>query len=184
MISQNLALRLLVFAILMLSACSQSKLEQETGVLEQGVADENSVGVRLTEYNNDRLDYVIEAASMERFTERRMLYGYGVTLSSYDKDGLVSSVIKADTTIVDDARNVIFANGNVSFKTPEGEIRTQKMFWERNVDEITVPVPLTLTRGGDILRGRSMRTNTRLSYVEMDAVAAEGYFEEETFRAW
>ncbi len=153
-------------------------------MLEQGIADENSTGVKLVEYNNDRLDYIIEAASMERFTQRRMLYGYSVTLSSYDKNGLVSSVIKADTTIVDDARNVIFANGNVSFKTQEGEIRTQKMFWERSVDEITVPVALTLTRGNDVLRGKSMRTNTKLSYVEMDAVAAEGYFDEETFLDW
>jgi hypothetical protein len=29
-----------------------------------------------------------------------------------------------------------------------------------------------------------MRTNTKLSYVEMDAVAAEGYFDEKEFLDW
>lgn len=180
-----LARRLSVLVLLLvLAACSDKSLNQETGVLEQGEADENSSGVRLVEYRDERVDYIIEAESMKRYTERRMLYGYNVTLSSYDKNGLLSSVIKADTTIVDDARNVVFANGNVSFKTPQGEIKTQKMFWERSVDEITVPVALTLTRSGDVLRGNSLRTDTKLSYVEMDAVAAEGYFDEEEFLDW
>ncbi len=173
-----------LLCLLGLFACNQASLDSETGVLEQGLPDETSTQVSLAEYDNDRLSYVIQAEKMERFTDRRMLYGYKVTLTSYDKNGVVSSVIKADTTIVDDARNVIFAEGNVSFKTQEGEIRTQKMFWERGVDEITVPVPLTLTRGGDILRGNNMRTNTTLSFVEMDAVAAEGYFDEEEFGSW
>jgi len=170
--------------VLGFSACSKANLDQETGVLEHGLADETSTKVTLSEYENDRLVHIIQAERMERFTDRRMLYGYRVTLSSYDKNGIISSVIKADTTIVDDARNVIFANGNVSFKTNEGEIKTQKMFWERSVDEITVPVPLILTRGADILRGNSMRTNASLSFVEMDAVAAEGYFDEKDILDW
>jgi LPS export ABC transporter protein LptC len=170
--------------VLIFVACSQESLNQKSGVLEQGVADETSQRVRLIEYKNDRVDYVIEAENMERFTDRRMLYGYKVTLSAYGKDGMISSVIKADTTIVDDARNIVFANGNVIFTTPEGEIRTQKMFWERSLDEITVPVALTLTRQGDVMTGSNMRTNTKLSYVEMDAVAAEGYFDEKEFLDW
>jgi len=107
----------LLIPILLLSSCSADSLNQDTPVLEQGVADEHSEGVRMVEYRDERLDYIIEAKSMERFTDRRMMYGYQVTLTSYDKEGQVSSVIMADTTIVDDARNVVFANGNVSFKT-------------------------------------------------------------------
>ncbi|MDD4686595.1 MAG: LPS export ABC transporter periplasmic protein LptC [Candidatus Cloacimonetes bacterium] len=184
-----LGMRYIVKIILLLSllfcwACSKESLDKDTEVLEQGIADENSEGVKVSEYVNNRLDYIIEAKSMERFTDRRMLYGYFVTLSSYDQTGMLSSVIKADTAIVDDARNVIFANGNVSFKTQEGEIKGEKMFWDRNLDEITVPTYVTLTRNGDVLTGQSLRTNTKLSYAEMDAVKAEGYFDEEDFLDW
>ncbi|MDD2209838.1 MAG: LPS export ABC transporter periplasmic protein LptC [Candidatus Cloacimonetes bacterium] len=184
-----LGMRYIVKIILLLSllfcwACSKESLDKDTEVLEQGIADENSEGVKVSEYVNNRLDYIIEAKSMERFTDRRMLYGYFVTLSSYDQAGMLSSVIKADTAIVDDARNVIFANGNVSFKTQEGEIKGEKMFWDRNLDEITVPTYVTLTRNGDVLTGQSLRTNTKLSYAEMDAVKAEGYFDEEDFLDW
>jgi len=44
-----------------------------------------------------------------------------------------------------------------------------------------VPTKVTLTRAGDILRGNSLRTNTRLSFAEMDVVSAEGYIDEEDF---
>ncbi|MCB5260940.1 MAG: LPS export ABC transporter periplasmic protein LptC [Candidatus Cloacimonetes bacterium] len=175
---------ILLLSLLFCWACSKESLDKDTEVLEQGIADENSEGVKVSEYVNNRLDYIIEAKSMERFTDRRMLYGYFVTLSSYDQAGMLSSVIKADTAIVDDARNVIFANGNVSFKTQEGEIKGEKMFWDRNLDEITVPTYVTLTRNGDVLTGQSLRTNTKLSYAEMDAVKAEGYFDEEDFLDW
>lgn len=175
---------ILLLSLLFCWACSKESLDKDTEVLEQGIADENSEGVKVSEYVNNRLDYIIEAKSMERFTDRRMLYGYFVTLSSYDQAGMLSSVIKADTAIVDDARNVIFANGNVSFKTQEGEIMGEKMFWDRNLDEITVPTYVTLTRNGDVLTGQSLRTNTKLSYAEMDAVKAEGYFDEEDFLDW
>ena len=174
----------LLIPILLLSSCSADSLNQDTPVLEQGVADEHSEGVRMVEYRDERLDYIIEAKSMERLTDRRMMYGYQVTLTSYDKEGQVSSVIMADTTIVDDARNVVFANGNVSFKTKDGDIKTQKMFWDRNVDEIMVPTRLTLTRMGDVLRGENLRTNTKLSFAEMNTVTAEGYFDEEDFMDW
>ncbi|MCK9556484.1 MAG: LPS export ABC transporter periplasmic protein LptC [Candidatus Cloacimonetes bacterium] len=177
----------LIYPLLLLviiCSCSEESLNQKIPVLEQGVADEYSEGVQLAEYRNERLDYIIEAKSMERFTDRRMLYGYIVTLTSYDKEGQVSSVIKADTTVVDDARNVVIASGSVSFKTKDGDIKTQKMYWDRNVDEIIVPTQLTLTRMGDALRGENLRTNTKLSFAEMNTVTAEGYFDEEDFVDW
>jgi LPS export ABC transporter protein LptC len=172
---------LLVLVSLLAAACVRDDLQQDTMVMEQGIPEENARQVRVVEYRDERLDYIIEAARMERFTDRRIMYGYDVTLTSYDREGEISAVIKADTTIVDDARNIIFANGNAVFSNKEGEIKTQKMVWERNLDEITVPTKLTLTRAGDVLRGNSLRTNTRLSFAEMDVVSAEGYFDEEDF---
>ena len=172
---------LLSFSLLGLAACGQDALAQDMAVLEQGVPEENALKVRMIEYRDDMVDYIIEAAVMDRFTDRRMVYGYDVTLTSYDRQAQISTVIKADTTIVDDARNIIFANGNVIFESGEGKIKTQKMIWERNLDGITAPGSVILIRGGDVLKGTNLRTDTKLSFAEMDVVSGEGYVDEKTF---
>lgn len=169
----------LILGLGIAAGCSKDDLQQETGVLESGIPDENAQGVQVLEYTHNRLDYIIEAERIERFTDRRMMYGYTVTLTSYDKDGMLSSVIKADTTIVDDARNIIFANGNAYYESPEGTIKTQRFVWERTTDHITVPTYVVLTRGEDVLRGYNLRTDSRLSFVDMETVSAEGYIVEE-----
>jgi len=172
---------LICLALLMLAACSQDALVQDTEALAQGLPEENAIKVRMVEYRDDRIDYIIEAAAMDRFTDRRMVYGYDVTLSSYDRQAQISTVIKADTTIVDDARNIIFANGNVVFESGDGKIRTQKMIWERNLDEIIAPGSVVLIRAGDVLKGTNLRTNAKLSFAELDVVSGEGYVDEKTF---
>lgn len=172
---------LISLSLLALTSCAQDSLSQDSEDMDRGNPQENALGVRMVEYRDDKVDYIIEAAVMDRFTDRRMTYGYDVTLTSYDLNAQISNVIKADTTIVDDARNIIFANGNVRFEGSAGKLRTQKMIWERSLDEITVPTSVVLIRGGDVLRGNSLRTNTKLSFVEMNVVSGEGYVDEKTF---
>ena len=172
---------LVVVLILALFGCSEDVLKTQSGVLGRGLPDEISKNVKLREYVGDAIDYIIEAEEIQRYSDRRMLYGYKVRLASYNKDGSQNSVITADSTSVDDARNVIIAGGKVRLKTPEAEIHAEKMIWDRNIDEIFVPTPVTLYRAGDVLRGNTLRTNSRISFVEMDAVSAEGYFDEKEF---
>lgn len=162
--------------------CKQADLGAPTPTMERGLPDETSVNVSLSEYRDDRLEYIIQAKKMERFTDRRMLYAYTVTLTSYDKDGIQSSVIKADTTIVDDARNIIFANGNAVFETPDGKLQTSRIVWERNLDILTAPANVVLTRSGDVLRGSNLKTNTKFSYAELEEVSAEGIVDEKDYR--
>ncbi|MDD2596508.1 MAG: LPS export ABC transporter periplasmic protein LptC [Candidatus Cloacimonetes bacterium] len=173
---------LLLLPLLFALSCKQEELNKQTPTMERGLPDETSLNVKLNEYKDERLEYIIEAAKMERYTDRRMMYAYKVTLSSYDHTGSLSSVIKADTTIVDDARNMIFASGKASYKTPEGTISTSRIVWDRNFDEITAPAYVELLRSGDVLRGRNLRTDSKLSYAEMEEVTAEGIFDEKDYR--
>jgi len=157
-----------------LVACEKVNLQTSSGVLERGLPDETSFTVSVTNYVDNRYEYHLEAAKIERFTDRRLLYAYGVTLTTYDKDNKVNSVIKADTTIVDDARNLILANGHAKLTSPNGSLSTTNIAWDRAVDEITAPKQVLLTRQGNVLRGQNLRTNSKLSFVEMEKVAAEG----------
>lgn len=146
----------------------------KTEPMERDLPDETSYNVRLTQFIDNRNEYYLEAQRIERFSQRRMMYGYGITLTTYDKDNRINSTIKADTTIVDDARNIITAMGNAKMTSPNGSLSTSKIVWDRAVDEITAPLNVVLVRDGSVLRGENLRTNSKLSFVEMDKVSAEG----------
>ena len=145
-----------------------------TAAMERGLPDETSYNVRLHQYVDSRNEYTLEAKKIERYHDRRIMYGYGVTLTTYDKENRINSTIQADTTIVDDARNIIYAQGHARMTSPNGSLSTAKIIWDRAVDEITAPTPVVLVRDGSTLKGDNMRTNSKLSFVEMDKVSAEG----------
>ena len=171
-----------VSILILLTSCQKDSLQLSTDVLARDLPDEISYNVKLIQLDNDRNEYFLEANKIERFYNRRLLYAYKVTLTTYDKNNQISSVIKADTTIVDDARNLIFANGNALLTSPNGTLATQKLVWERSIDEITAPLSVTVTRAGNLMQGQNLRTNSHLSFVEMDAVSAEGIVNEEEIK--
>ena len=146
--------------------------------MDRELPDETSYDVRLIQYLDSRYEYQLEAKKIERFNDRHLMKGYGVTLTTYDKENRINSVIQADTTIVDDARNTIFAYGKAKMTSPNGTLSTSKLVWDRAVDEITAPERVTLTRDGSVLYGENMRTNSKLEFVQMDKVSAEGIVKE------
>ncbi|MDD4309373.1 MAG: LPS export ABC transporter periplasmic protein LptC [Candidatus Cloacimonetes bacterium] len=164
----------IVILLFTLCACQKATLQNSKGVLERGVPDEISYDVNLTQFKDTEFEYTIQAKKIERFHDRRLMHGYSVTLTTYDKNGKINSTIKADTTIVDDARNLVFANGNTKMTSPNGTLATSRLTWDRGVDEITAPEKVTLTRDGSVLRGDNLRTNSKLSLVLMDNISAEG----------
>lgn len=172
---------LFLVLLLGLPGCKESSLENKSIALERGLPDETSIKVKQDEYQDGLLSYTIEAEKMERYSERRMLYGYKVKLTTYDRDGALNAVIQADTTIVDDARNIIFAMGNARYVSDQGQIRTSKIVWERTMDEITAPAYVVMNRFSDVLRGYNLRTNGKLSYAELERVSAEGIVNEADF---
>ncbi len=172
---------LLICWLLLASACQEDSLKSSIETMQRDLPDESSVNVKLSQFDHERLEYIIEAERMERYTDRRLLYAYAVTLVSYNKDGLKSSVIQADTVMVDDARNLIFAMGNARYKADTGQIETQKIVWERTLDEITAPAHVVFRRPGETLRGSNLRTDSRLSYAELESVSAEGIIHETDF---
>jgi len=170
----SVKLALLLLVLFSLAACQKAVLQTNSDPLDRSLPDETSYKVKVTQFVDNRTEYHLEADKIERFHDRRMLYGYGVVLTTYDKDNRISSTIMADTTIVDDARNIIFANGNARMTSKNGSLSTSKIVWDRAVDEITAPLKVKLVRGSDVLYGERLRTNSTISFVEMDAVSAQG----------
>jgi LPS export ABC transporter protein LptC len=164
--------------LLALFGC-QSRLETATGVMDRNLPDETSYNVKITQFNGTRTDYILEAGKIERFYDRRLLKAYKVDITAFDPKTGESSLLKADTTIVDDARNLIYANGNVFLSSGGGSVSSRRMVWDRNTDEIVAPDKVTLVRVGNVLKGENLRTNTRMDFAVMEKVSAEGFLDEE-----
>ena len=166
-------------AITFASGCKERiTLDSRTPAMDRNLPDEVSSNVTITQLNEDKIEYVLQAKRIERYYDRKMLNGWDVTITSYDPAGRIKSTIKADTTIVDDARNIIYTNGNVLMKTENASISTRRIIWDRNLDEIVAPERVVLTRDGSVLRGTNLRTNSTISFAEMESVDAEGLFDE------
>ena len=171
----------LVLSALLLCACHTPDLQTKTDVLERGMPDETSYNVKITQYIDNRFEYELQAQRIERYQSRKMIYGFGVMLTTFDRDNKVSSVIKADSTIIDDARNIIQAHGRVKMSSPNGDLATSEISWDRAVDEIVAPQNVKLTRDGSVLYGKNLHTNSKLSLAMMDEVSAEGIIRKEDF---
>ncbi len=173
----------LLLALLLLTACGEGNLVLRTESLKRGLPDETSANVTITEFDKEGIAYILKAAKIDRYYERRILNAYQVDLTAFDRTKGGTSSLKADSTIVDDARNIIFAHGNVKLVGREGSISTSRLIWDRNLDEVLAPGNVTLVKGGNVLRGTNLRTNLSIYPTEMDNISAEGYFEKD-FLDW
>ncbi len=174
-------LKLLPILILpLLFGCGEDALDIETDKMKRGIPDESSTNVTITEYDGKNLSYVLKAERIDRWSEKRIMHAYKVDITTFDAEGENSS-LKADSTIVDDARNMVFAYGNVKLVGKEGSVSSQRLIWDRNTDEVQAPDAVTLTKGNNILRGRNLRTTLSIYPTEMDDISAEGFFEESIF---
>ncbi len=169
----------LLLLLLAFSACKENRLEVPTSVMDRNLPDETSKNVVVTEFDKGSIDYVLKASRIDRYYDKRLVNAFKVDILAYDKKKGGTSVLKADSTIVDDARNMIYANGNVQLTSPGGSVFTKRMIWDRNVDEIIAPDRVTLNREGNLVRGKNLRTNLSVYPTEMDSVSAEGFFGEE-----
>jgi len=174
-------LSLLGLLLLLLSACEQQDLSQASGVLDRSLPDESSNKVRITELNGDQVDYELYAERIDRFYDRRLLNAFGVQIRAFDPKTGGTTNLKADSTIVDDARNMIFAYGNVLLSSPGGSVSSASMIWDRNLDEITAAGRVTVVRDGNTLRGQNLRTNPQVDFAEMDVVSADGLYDATDF---
>lgn len=142
--------------------------------MQRDLPDETSYKVEIREFNGNLLDYILKAEKIERYYDRKLLNAFGVSIVSYDADGKIKSTMLADSTTVDDTRNMIYASGKVVLSSENGKIEAPRLVWDRAMDEIMAPDRVILTREDNVLRGYRMRTDSTISYAEMESVSAEG----------
>jgi LPS export ABC transporter protein LptC len=169
-----LTLAVLIVLTILTTGCGESILNQNTTALNRSLPDETSSNVSIYSYKENKVDYILTAEKMERFYNTRQLNAWKVRIVTYDANNRVKGTISADTTYVDEARNLIKAMGNVIFESENGTIKSRILNWDRNADEIYSPERVTLIRDEKTLHGDNLRTNSSISFAEMTSVSAEG----------
>ncbi|MFA5509365.1 MAG: LPS export ABC transporter periplasmic protein LptC [Candidatus Cloacimonadaceae bacterium] len=162
-------------------ACKSQDLNQKFDTLDRNLPDESSLDVKIVEFDGDKVDYELSAKRIDRFYDRRILNAISASLTSYNHDTGGVSYLQADSTIVDDARNMVFAYGNVRLSSPSGTVQSASMTWDRNMDQIIAPGQVVLTKNGNTLRGNHLRTNSNIDYAQMETVSADGIFDASDF---
>jgi len=142
--------------------------------LPPGLADEQSREVTVTSYDKANKAYVIQAATIDRYYNTRRLFATRVNITSFDSLNKITSTVVSDSAEVNEAQNWIIANGHVVFKSPNGILKTNSITWDRNTDTITAPGEVILIRDTNQMKGRTLRTNSKLDFAEMKQVTAEG----------
>jgi LPS export ABC transporter protein LptC len=165
---------LLILTAFYLIGCGDSVLEQKTGTINRGLPDETSSNVSIYAYNQNQIDYILTADKIERYYDTRQLNAWKVKIVTYDAKKNITGTISADTTYVDEARNLIRAMGNVIFQSPNGTIKSRIINWDRNADEIYTHEKVMLIRDDKTMYGQDLRTNSSMSFAEMNTVSAEG----------
>jgi LPS export ABC transporter protein LptC len=172
---------LLLIGALALTSCEGGDLTPPTQRSDITSPDETSKEVSILEYTGDHIEYELYASKVDRWYEKRLLKAIDVRIKSVDPKTMMPTYLSADSTIVDDTRNMIFAYGKVVLSSPSGKVYGDSMVWDRNTDEILVPGKVTLEKDGNILRGESLRTNPAVDFAYMDIVSADGKFDEADF---
>jgi LPS export ABC transporter protein LptC len=81
----------------------------------------------------------------------------------YDKDGKHTSVLEADSGVIEERKQKIEALGNVVVTTEQGiRLRTQSLRWDPKTSKIVTDDFVTITKGKDVITGYGLEADEEL----------------------
>ncbi|OQY37248.1 MAG: LPS export ABC transporter periplasmic protein LptC [Candidatus Cloacimonetes bacterium 4572_65] len=172
-----------IFSILLLLLVGCETTTPDTGSgFDDTLPDEYSKNVELNRYSGDKLEYSLKARSIIRYYDQQRTIADSVFLKSIDEESGILSTLKCDTTIINDASNLITGKGNVVIKY--GDIRrieTELILWDRSSGRIKCPGEVDMWDEDRYLRGTNLITNTKLEMTKLENVSGEGVADEKAF---
>ncbi len=175
-----LNLLVLAFVALVVSSCDLTTIEIRKSEKSEA-AEETSDVVTIWEYRDSDIERITTSERIERFHTDKKLIAYIVSITDYHPDGSIKMTLTADQMIIEETKKINTAIGNVVVERDDNILKTEKLIWNQQNDEISSPLEVTIVRGNNILRGSELISNIDFSFVELKKVTAEGRFDEEDF---
>lgn len=164
---------------LILWGCTEAPEEKYDSSLD-GLPDEQSDSVRTVTMDGNIVTMKMYADHIDRYYDKKLTYIDSLFVQKYDKEGTLNSTLTCKKATINETSNVIVCEGNVVIKGENGILRTPKLTWNRNTDDVFAENGVVMTRGDDTLTGDKMKTDMQMSYVEIVNVSAEGKVKGET----
>jgi len=160
---------LLLCAVLAAAAlsCGQSERPQKTlGTTE--MPDQEFSDFRTMESDSGVVKWILEAPVARVYNLRNLLVTDDPTITFYDENGEVSSVLTADMGEYNQSTHDMTALGNVVVTTIEGyTLETESLIMVRELGEIHTEDFVKVTKGNDVLTGYGFQGYPELKNVDI-----------------
>ncbi|MBN2016551.1 MAG: LPS export ABC transporter periplasmic protein LptC [Candidatus Cloacimonetes bacterium] len=167
----------LIIVIIILSACSDSKgpvTFKDMG--KQSVEITDSIVIYSS--SKDITLWELQAVRLKKFPKDNVIYFSDIELKLMNKDGTLAATIFADSAVVNDDIEEVYAEGNIEIYSQEGDIFGESLTWERRNDKIFSDDSVKVIQQGNVIRGSSFTSDARFEHVTLHTASAEGEVDE------
>ena len=149
--------------LLLISACS--KEESKAPAISGNVPDQVIENSTITFTEEGIRSAVIWAKYVEVYEKLDFKKAKQVRADFYDKEGIHTSFLVADSGTIQERKRKFEASGNVVVTTDEGiKLVTQTLRWDPEKAKIVTDDFVTITRGKDVITGYGLEADQQLKH--------------------
>jgi LPS export ABC transporter protein LptC len=161
--NQTIHIIVIVLILLLISACGKD--ESNAPSLSGNVPDQVMENSTITFSEQGIRSAVIWAKYVDVYERLDLKRAKQVRVDFYDKEGKHTSVLVADSGMIQEKKRKFEALGDVVVTTEEGiKLATQSLRWDPQITKIVTDDFVTITRGKDVITGYGLEADQELKH--------------------
>lgn len=144
------------FCLLLVVSCGREEVEQELVEFEGPLHESDSI--RILYSDSAVVVIVVEAPKEYTFKNEDKEFPEGIYIEFYEKDGSISSTLKADHGFLFSEENRYTGVGNVEVVglKENSKLLTDTLHWSPGEEKVYTKDRVTIIEAGDTLRGKGL----------------------------
>lgn len=160
---KNQTIQIIALILLLFSACGKD--ESNAPSLSGNVPDQVMENSTITFSEQGIRSAVIWAKYVDVYERLDLKRAKQVRVDFYDKEGKHTSVLVADSGMIQEKKRKFEALGDVVVTTEEGiKLATQTLRWDPQITKIVTDDFVTITRGKDVITGYGLEADQELKH--------------------
>ncbi len=140
--------------------------------------DEITINVKMQETKLGKIQNELYAKVIKRYYDLDFFIADSVRILSYNEKGEFVYSLDCDSAFVDQKTNLFTAMGNVFVVNSDGDLKTNILKWDRDLDELIAPEAVILNHENNTIKGNYLETNIDFDYIRLKKVSAKGKIDE------
>lgn len=155
--------------------------EQKTiySPVDENIPDQESRNIIITSTKGKLLEYKLKANYMQKFDNKNLTIADTVEITAYNKKGEIQTILTCDKAELNDMNNTFIGIGNVVVTTENAILKTEYLNWDRNTNQFYAKNGVEILRDNNVMYGEEMRSDEKMTKIEITKVSAEGKLSEE-----